>query len=205
VARAQSAGNVLVPPPGRLQLILQPTPEEVFEPDAVVEAPLIRFTAYSAHQRLFGWVRLDADRLTDLLNAHQELCLINVELEELPNRRLGTVDEVVVRQSDLVAVHARGPRGNEQHRRRTRLHPVAVQAGNYLIGGYLHVPPGTDPLLAVYERPPMIPLTDALIEYWDGGKRRHQSSGTIVVNRNATDWIRIVTHEDLIEGLPPPD
>src|SRR5471030_2316161 len=53
---------------GRLYLILQPTPEEVFEPDSVADAPLVRFIAYGLQERVFGWVRLRADRLTDLLN-----------------------------------------------------------------------------------------------------------------------------------------
>lgn len=195
---------MLQTPPGRLELVLQRTPEEVFEPDAVFEAPLVRFAAYAAHQRVFGWVRLDADRLTDLLNAHDELGLLDVELEHLPNGLIGSVDEVVIHRSDLVAVHARGPRGDETRRHMTRTHPLAIKSGNYLIGGYLHVPPNTDPLKSAHERPPMIPLTDALIEYWVNGKRQHQSTGTIVVNRDAADWIQVVTHDDLIEGLLRP-
>jgi hypothetical protein len=190
--------------PGRLQLLLQRTSEEVFEPDAVSDVPLVRFAAYGAHQRVFGWVRLDADRLTDLLNAHDELSLLDVELEHLPNGLIGAVDEVIIRRSDLVAVHARGPRGDEARRRPARKHPLAIKSGNFLVGGYLHVPPGTDPLVSAHERPPMIPLTDALIEYWVNGKRLHQSTGTIVVNRDAADWIQVVTHDDLIEGLLRP-
>jgi hypothetical protein len=178
-------------------------PEEIFEPDAVADAPLIRFAAFGAHERLFGWVRLDADRLTDLLNAHEELSLVNVELEHLQYGLVGIVDEVTIHRTNLVAVHASGPRGKATYRRTTRTHPIAVKAGNYRIGGYLHVPPGDDPLGSVHARPPMIPLTDAMIEYWIRGKRQHQSSGTIVFNREATDWIHLVTHDDLIEGLPP--
>jgi len=51
----------------------------------------------------------------------------------------------------------------------------------------------------------MIPLTDASIEYWVHGKREHQATGTIIVNRDATDWMRVVTHEDLIEGNLRPE
>jgi hypothetical protein len=193
-----------MPPPSRLELVLQRTPEEAYEPDLVAEAPLIRFAAFGPHERLFGWVRLDADRVTDMLNAHDELSLVNVELEHLPNGLIGVIDEIVIHRTNLVAVHARGPRGNVEQRRTTRTHPVAIKAGNYLIGGYLHVPPGTNPTAMVYERPPMIPLTDALIEYWVHGKRQHQSAGTLVVNRDATDWIRVVTHDDLIDGVRPP-
>jgi len=192
-------------PSSRLQLVLQRTAEEVFEPDAVSDAPLVRFVAYGKHRRVFGWVRLHADRLTDLLNAHDELHLVDVELESLSSGLRGTVDEVIMHRRDLVAVQASGPRGAEARRQLTRTHPIAIQSGNYLIGGYLHVRPGADPLESAQERPPMIPLTDALIEYWVRGKREHQSIGTIVVNRDLADWIRVVTSEDLIEGLLRPE
>jgi hypothetical protein len=187
-------------PSGRLQLFLQPTSEDVFEPESVSDAPLIRFIAYGAHQRVFGWVRLQADRLTDLLNAHEELSLVDVELETLLNGVTGTVDEVLIRREDLIAVQASGPRGDEGIRRSTQTHPIAIQAGNYLIGGYLHVVPGADPIASARERPPMVPLTDAWIEYWALGARQHQWVGTIVVNRDATDWIRVVSEQDLLDG-----
>ena len=192
-------------PPSRLQLVLQRTDEEVFEPGAVTDMPLIRFAAYVANQRVFGWVRLDADRLTDLLNAHDELHLLDVGLESLPNGWPGTVDEVVIHRRDLVAVHATGPRGIAARWQATQSHPVAVQSGSYLIGGYLHVPPGMDPIESARARPPLVPLTDALIEFWAHGRREHQSIGTIIVNRDKADWIRVVTHEDLIEGLLRPE
>ena len=77
-------------PPSHLQFVLQGTPEEVFEPDAVADAPLVRFVAYGKNQRVFGWVRLEADRLTDLLNAHDELHLVDVEIEQR-QRRVGAL------------------------------------------------------------------------------------------------------------------
>ena len=192
-------------PPNRLELALQRTDEEVFEPGAVTDVPLIRFAAYVANQRVFGWVRLDADRLTDLLNAHDELHLLEVGLESLPNGWPGTVDEVVIHRRDLVAVHATGPRGVAASWQANQSHPVAIQSGPYLIGGYLHVPPGMDPIESARSRPPLVPLTDALIEFWAHGRREHQSIGTIIVNRDKADWIRVVTHDDLIEGLLRPE
>lgn len=74
-----------------------------------------------------------------------------------------------------------------------------------MIGGYLHVPPVTDPIESARARPALIPSTDTLIEFWDHGRREHQSIGTIIVNRDNADWMGIVTHDDLIEGLPWPE
>lgn len=120
-----------------------------------------------------------------------------------------SVDEVLIRCSELIAVHASKPRGDEARRRLTRTHPIAIQSGNYLIGGYLHAPPGSDPIASMGERPLMVPLTDAWIEYWSGGERTKQSSGTIIVNREQVDWMRVVTDEDLFSDLlrlsPTPD
>lgn len=192
-------------PPSRLQLVMERTDEEIFEPGAIADVPLIRFAAYVADRRVFGWVRLDTDRLTDLLNAHDELHLLDVALETLPNGWPGTVDEVIIRRRDLIAVQASGPRGDPGLRHAMQTHPIAIQAGAYMIGGYLHVPSGADPIASANSRPAMVPLTDALIEFWAHGRAQHQSVGTIIVNRDKVDWIRVVTHEDLIDGLLRPE
>jgi hypothetical protein len=185
------------PDAGRLRFSLQPTLEEVFEPDYVPEAPLVRFDAYRRHERVFGWVRLDADRLTDLLNAHEELVLTDVVIESLEDGRTRSVDEILIRCSELIAVHASGPRGDEGQRAVTVTHPVAVRSGDYLIGGHLHALPGSDPIASIGERPLMVPLTDAWIEYRSGGARTRQVSGTMIVNRARVDWMRIAGDEKL--------
>jgi len=185
----------------RLQFILQRTPEEVFEPDAVSEAPLVRFVAYAREHRLFGWVHLRAERLTDLLNAHRELDLCDAEIESLEDGRTRVVDRVLIDVRELVAVHASGPRGDASRRLRTRTHPLAIQSGNYLIGGHLHAAPGADPVRSFRERPGMVPLTDAWIEYWSGGQRTEHAIGTIIANREAADWVRAVTDDELLDGV----
>jgi hypothetical protein len=191
-------------PPDRLQLILQRTPEDVFEPDRASDVPLVQFAAFGRDHRMFGWVRLRADRLTDLLNSHSELLLTHVEIESLEDGAIGAVEEVLISCRELIAVHASGPRGDAPHRRRTRAHAIAIQSGNYLIGGYVHAPPGNDPISHIHERPLMVPLTDAWIEYWSGCDRTTQSIGTIIVNREQIDWMRVVTDEDLYGGLLRP-
>jgi hypothetical protein len=193
--------------PGSLHVSLQRLPEEIFEPDSVADTPLVRFVAYTRHHRVYGWVRLRADRLTDLLNAHDSLVLTDVQIEGLEDGEPRSVDRVLVTGDDLVAVHASGPRGDAALRRRTRSHAIALQAGHYLIGGHLHADPGAEPLASLGERAAMVPLTDAWIEYWSGGTRMKQAIGTIIVNRHQADWIRVVSDEDLVDGTlrPTPD
>lgn len=186
-----------IPIPSRLHLSLQPTREEVFEPDYVPEAPLVRFDAYRRHDRVFGWVRLRADRLSDLLNAHQELLLTDVAIENMEGGGTRSLHEILIRTSDLIAVHASGPRGNETRRQVTVPHAIAVRSGDYLIGGYIHVPPDSDPMASVDNRPIMLPLTDAWIEYRSGATHLKQASETVIVNRGQIDWLRVVPAEEL--------
>jgi hypothetical protein len=194
----------MTPSPALLHLPLQQTREEIFEPDSVAEAPLVRFSAYAGHQRISGWLRLRADRLTDLLNAHDELLLSDVEIENLDDGTSHGSDHNRVAIRDLLAVHAAGPRGDDALRHRTRAHAVAVRAGAYLIAGHLHVEPGADPLASLGRRPSMVPLTDAWLEYWSDGSPRRHGVGTIIVNREAADSIELVTDDDLVDGLLRP-
>lgn len=191
--------------PARLCLALQRSSEDVFEPGYQAEAPLVRFVAYAHRQRISGWVHLHADRLTDLLNAHDELLLAEAEVEGLPDGTARPADQLAVLRRDLVAVHASGPRGDEARRRPMRPHPVAVQSGHFLIGGLLHAPVGEDPMAHFRERPPMVPLTDAWIELWLDGRRRFDlGTGTLVINRGQVDVVRLVTATDLADGLLRP-
>ena len=95
----------------RLSLILDRAPEDVFEPDSVSDAPMVPFEAYAEDSRVFGWVRLNADRLTDLLNAYDELHLANVEIESLTGGTTEIATEILVLRDQLIAVHAGHPRG----------------------------------------------------------------------------------------------
>ncbi|TME30378.1 MAG: hypothetical protein E6I62_09030 [Chloroflexi bacterium] len=190
--------------PSRLHLVLQPTFEEVYEPDFLSELPLIRFVAYERQHRVFGWVRLEADRLTDLLNGCEELHLEDVEIAGHEDGTTRSLEQFVIGRRALIAVHASGPPGDETLRQPTRLVPVALQCGQYLVGGHLHVLSGEDPLASAQQRPPMIPLTEAWIEYWTGDERRHRSTGTIIVNRDQADWMRQVTERELVAGYLRP-
>jgi hypothetical protein len=192
------------PPEHRLALHLDAVREDVFEPDFVPDAPLLRFEAFLVGERLFGWVRLDADRLTDLLNAHDELHLYRASFESLVDRSTRQVDELVVPRASVIGVAVSGPRGDPALRRWTHSHATVVQIGEYLMGGYAHATPGEDPLASIRERPAMVPLTDARLEYWPGGQHRRTWIGTMIFNRDLADWVRVVSEEELELGLIRP-
>jgi hypothetical protein len=173
--------------PATLSLVLQPRAEEIHEPDFSAYAPLVRFEAFLAAQRLFGWVRLDADRLTDLLNAHDLLRLANVLVEESRDGSAVLADETLIPRSEIVAVVASGPRGDPARRVETRAHPVIIESGVYRVGGLVHAPPGEDPAERFGRGEPMVPLTDAWLEYPWGDRERRDARATVIVNgRSAT-------------------
>ncbi len=149
----------------------------------------VEFVAYGEDCVLSGIVHMAADRLTDMLNDHDEYLLVDVLVEGLSGERAVEVTEVLVRRDELFLVHAAGPRGNQNRRHRTRSHPVAIQMGPYHVRGYLHALPGADPVQAIRRRLPMVPLTDAWIEFPPASGRQRRRVGTVVMNREQIDWI----------------
>jgi hypothetical protein len=168
----------------------EPTPP-VDSPVVVAGADLqdVEFLAYGDDCVLAGTIRMGEGRLTDLLNEQQDYELFDVVVESLVDERRAAIAEIRVGRDELFLVHAAGPRGDEDRRHRTRTHPVAIQAGPYHVRGYLHGLPSLDPVVTFGRREPMVPLTDAWIEFVEGGERERRRVGTVVVNRNRIDWI----------------
>ena len=181
----------------RLQMVFQRS-EEPDDPSDDPDAqptpargvvPLVDFVAYAADCILSGRVRLAADRLTDMLNQHDEIDLVDVMVERLDGLGVVEVKEVLVLREEILLVHATGPRGSHARRRRTRQHPLAMKLGPYAVRGNLHALLGADPLLAIRRRRPMVPLTDAWIEYVSGGEHERRRVAALVVNRDQIDVI----------------
>jgi hypothetical protein len=149
----------------------------------------VEFLAYGEDCVLAGTIRMAAGRLTDLLNEHEDYEPVDVVVESLVDERRVAIAEIRVRRDELFLVHGAGPRGDEDRRHRTRSHPVAIQAGPYHVRGYLHGLPSLDPVVTFGRREPMVPLTDAWIEFIEGGERERRTVGTVVVNRDRIDWI----------------
>ncbi len=175
-----------------LSLVLERLAEDIHEPEFVAYAPLVSFEAYLSQQRMFGWVRLDTDRLTDLLNAHEVIRLANVRIEDHRDGRTRAADEALVRRSEILAVIASGPRGDPAHRLATRRHPVVIESGVYHIGGHVHAALGADPADRLRDGGPMVPLTEAWLEYGSNVQRRRVDAETVIVNRLLATRVRFV-------------
>ena len=178
----------------RLRIVLGRNDGDLSLPDEPAARPNppgldVEFVAYSEDCVLSGRLRLSTDRLTDMLNEHDEYLLVDVLVKRLADGEGTEVKEVLVMRDELLLVHATGPRGNSARRHRTRSHPVALRVGPYHIHGYLHALPGSDPIQHMRRRKTMVPLTDAWIEYRSGALRHRLQVGTVVVNREQVEWI----------------
>src|SRR5690606_9387347 len=122
--------------------------------------PEVEFAAYAEDCRIFGFWRHGAERLSDALNEQDEYGLHDVLVAALDDGRGTELRELQVRRDDLIAVRAAGARGNPERRSRVRPSPITLKAGPYTIHGYVHGPPGADPLIQMRRRKPMVPLTE---------------------------------------------
>jgi hypothetical protein len=174
-------------------------------PIAVTPSHDLDFVAYGEDCLLAGRLRMAADRLTDMLNDHDEYQLVDVLVERLADGRSVEARDVVVTREDLLLVNATGPRGNQERRHRTRPHGVAIKLGPYHVRGYLHAAHGTDPVAAIRRRRPMVPLTDAWLDYESGGTHQRHHVGTVVVNRDLMDWIVPAPVDEVELPEAPPD
>lgn len=160
------------------------------------------FSAYTEDCRVFGFIHLVGERLSDALNELEEIRLDSVLLVALEDNRAVEMRELMVARDELIVVRASGPRGNAARRVRTRPSPVAVKAGPYLIRGYVHGPPGGDPVLRFRTQRPMVPLTEAWIEYEAGGAQHRARVGPLIVNTAFVDWVERATDTDVRVDLP---
>jgi hypothetical protein len=177
----------------RLRLVLRQPDGSVVAigGDAVEELPEVEFVAYAEDGRLSGRVRLDSSRLTDMLNTHDEFQLEQVLVERLtPDGGTMIIPEFLVRRDELLLVQANGPRGDKTRRIRTMARAITVHSGPYLVFGDVHTTPGLDPLLFFRRRQPMVPLTDAVIEYAGTTGPVREFADVVIVNRDLMDWVR---------------
>ncbi len=179
--------------PATLSLVLERQAEDIHEPEFAAYTPLVGFEAFLSAQRVFGWVRLDADRLTDLLNAHDLLHLENVHVEDLRDGSTVAADETLLPRSEIIAVIASGPRGDPGRRAPTQRHAVAVESGVYRIGGCVHATAGVDPEARWQSGGPMVPLTGAWIEYRSGDRYCRDILDAVIVNRRLAARVEVAT------------
>ena len=152
------------------------------EPEPVEGPPEIDFVAYAEDCVLSGRVRLAADRLSDLVNDNDQLELVDVLVTDLVGSEPIEVHELAIGRSEILVLHATGPRGRADRRHRTRQVPIVATIGPYEVSGYLHVRPGSDALGSLQRAKPIVALSEATVEYVVGGQERQHRVQTALIN-----------------------
>src|SRR4051794_16465241 len=180
----------------RLVFHAESSPGAQDEQPEVAAIPTVEFVAYTEDRRLFGQIALTEGRLTDLLNDTPELDLVDIAIESLASGVVTDAASLVIGRDEILAVHATGPRGDPGLRTSSRSHPIVVKSGPYRIEGDLHVLPTSDPFVAMRRRPPMVPLTNGVIEYQVAGEPVTRKVETLLVNHTAMDWA-VPAHDEV--------
>ncbi len=174
-----------------LRLVLrrgEPAPAEPSTVDSESNRD-IEFVAFADDCLVTGMLTMSTERLTDLLNTHDEYSLVNVQVSSLADGRELDVPEVTLLRDDLLLAQAAEPRGNVARRRMTRKYGIAAQVGPYLLRGHLHALPGSDAVSSLARRKTMVPLTDVWVDFVAAGEPQHRHMSTAIVNQDRIEWI----------------
>jgi hypothetical protein len=169
---------------------------------AIATAPdLAPIELYTADSRIVGWIAANGRRVTDLLNAQDELRLwqpspgpmdaplldANPTLDESGDWQSLVTDQVIL---------AMPPewRASRQLRLHRKLRRVAVIAGPFSVTGNLHIVPGAEPGPELLLRGPhFLPLTEAYILHNGEPPFEHVVSVVIVNTSHVTQMVPLVT------------
>jgi hypothetical protein len=153
----------------------------------------IEFIAFAVDCTVTGKMTMFGERLTDFHTGQERFRVHHLELQSLADGHKAAIDSLSLERSDLLAVVATGPRGNEKQRVALQTNRLQVSIGPYLILGRIHSKPGSDAVTSAMKRDPMIPLTHATIAYEVAGTIVARDLPTIIVNRMLVDWISPTT------------
>jgi hypothetical protein len=150
----------------------------------------VEFVGFAEGCRVRGKVDLEDSRLADLLNRRDSIVINDATVTSTGDGRRRRFRHLEIGRGELDIIVASGPRGDPRRRRATRSDCVAVRLGTYSAEGFLHAPSTAS---SVDELPPMLALTDAVLEY--SYRDRHVSEWfrTLLINRETAATLRSLT------------
>jgi hypothetical protein len=159
----------------------------------------VPLSAYADDCTLTGVLDLPADRLSDFLGSTDEFAVGNVTFRALDDGRTVELGSAAIGRDDLCVVLPTEPRGREDLRTWTRQYPVRVQAGPYLVLGYLHAPPTIDPL-KMNRRRAILALTSGTVAFAQAGNAVRVDAETILVNSAKVELLEATSSDDIALG-----
>jgi hypothetical protein len=164
-------------------------------------ADLAPIELYTADSRIVGWIAANGRRVTDLLNAQDELRLWQPSpgpIESPDSGPAPSLDEAGEWQSLVTdqMILAMPPewRASRQLRLHRKLRRVALTAGPFSVTGNLHMAPGAEPGPDLLIRGPrFLPLTEAYILHNGEPPFEHVVSVVIVNTVHVSQMVPLVT------------
>jgi hypothetical protein len=144
----------------------------------------VEFVGYGRDWVVTGFLALGDARLTDALNARDDVHLVDAVVVRHDDGSMQPFEEIAVLRDELMLACAGGGRGDPALRHRTRPYAFVVRGGPYAVRGHLHASSRIDPVRDLARRPAMVPLTDASIEYRVGDRLERAAWATLIVNRD---------------------
>jgi hypothetical protein len=152
----------------------------------------VDFVAYAEDCRVEGKIDLADTRLADLLNSHETITVYDCVVTSTEDGHARTFEELEIGRDELDIVVASGPRGDPSRRLATRPAGVAMQLGPYSAAGFMHGPPSANPVRGFHNRPIMVALTDAILEYQFCREPVEERFGTVLVNRHLAQSLHLL-------------
>jgi hypothetical protein len=151
----------------------------------------VEFLGFADGCRVEGRVDLADARLADLLNRQPRIIVrdaVVVRTSDGSSERFG---ELEIDRDELDIVVPDGPRGDPKRRRATSCNCVSMQLGPYCAEGFMHSPQG-DEAVGIDDPPPMVALTDVVLEYDFRDESVSEWFRTLLVNRDLATSVRTV-------------
>ena len=152
----------------------------------------VDFVGYAEDCRVEGKVDLQESRLADLLNRQDTITVRNCVVTSTSDGHARSFDELEISRDELDIVVASGPRGDPSRRLATRPAGVAMQLGPYSAAGFMHGPPTANPVRGIHNKPVMVALTDAVLEYQFCRELVEERFGTVLVNRHLAESLHLL-------------
>jgi hypothetical protein len=162
----------------------------------------IEFVGFSGDCRVEGKVDLADARLADLLNSSRTIVVREVTLVSTTDGHTQEFERLEINRDELDIVVASGPRGDPKRRLATKPNGVSMKLGPYSAEGFMHAPPTANPVSGLNNRPVMVAITDAVLEYQFCDEPVSQWFRTILVNRDLAISLRAVSSPNgMVHGV----
>ena len=164
---------------------------------------LTPFVGYSYGRRYVGQVDCGGDRLAQLINDDGSVMVHDAYVESFDDDTISHLGDVTLDRAILYAIELDCRREEQARRAGSERRRIHVRLGPYSALGLLPETAGQLPLPLFGSGGPMIRLSNATIGYTGAGVPQLRDVGSLIVNRELTDWVRACEDDaSAFNGVP---